>query len=109
MLLLAITLGFLVLVSVLLITLVMSQNSKEHLASETLGTTGLQQMVGTAQLPDVLEKLTYGVGTLFFLLVCCSSLLLKQRARHETEESPNLEQVASYTTPSVAQDTEAQT
>jgi len=86
---------FLLIAALLLIVLVLLQNPKDEGGHNALGG-GMQQMIGVAYVANFLEKITYGLCLLFFVLALSTSFFLKQQADTQTLDSPNLAQANAY-------------
>lgn len=78
--------------AVLLVLVVLSQNSKGGLSSQFGGAGSSTQMIGVKRATDFLEKTTWVLASLMLLLSMTSSLLIDlQEADQEGYTSPNIE------------------
>ncbi len=78
--------------AVLLVLVVLSQNSKGGLSSQFGGAGSSTQMIGVKRATDFLEKATWVLASLMLLLSMTSSLLIDlQEADQEGYTSPNIE------------------
>ena len=77
--------------AVLLVLVVLSQNSKGGLSSQFGGAGSSTQMIGVKRATDFLEKATWVLASLMLLLSMTSSLLIDLQAPDEGYTSPNIE------------------
>ena len=92
------------LVSLLIIGIVLLQNPKEE-GNQNLLNNNIEQMIGASHVTNVLEKITYSLGIIFFVLILTMSFLLKRQADAQAKQSANLERVSNYTQKNTPSDT----
>jgi preprotein translocase subunit SecG len=80
-----------IVIAVLLILVVLSQNAKGGLSSQFGGSGSSSQMIGVKRTTDLLEKLTWGFAIALIILVLTSSLLIDMNQTQEGVMSPNID------------------
>ncbi|MFP4088835.1 MAG: preprotein translocase subunit SecG [Cyclobacteriaceae bacterium] len=80
-----------IVVAVLLVLVVLSQNAKGGLSSQFGGAGSSSQMIGVKRTTDLLEKLTWVFAIALILLVLTSSLLIDLGQTQEGVISPNID------------------
>lgn len=68
--------SLIVLVAILLILVILAQNSKGGGLSSQFGGSGASNMIGVKKTGDLLERLTWGLSVLLMVLALSSSFLL---------------------------------
>ncbi|MEL6607240.1 MAG: preprotein translocase subunit SecG [Bacteroidota bacterium] len=83
---------FILIVAVLLILVVLIQNSKKEGLGNPLGDTSAGQLIGVKKTSDLLEQVTWGlIIALFGLSLATTSFLEKTGATGNLPASPNIE------------------
>lgn len=82
-----------ILVSILLVLVVLAQNSKGGGLSSQFGGSGASQIVGVKRTGDILEKITWGLAISLVVLALASSFVIKSGRSDAGFTSPNLEKV----------------
>lgn len=82
-----------ILVSILLVLVVLAQNSKGGGLSSQFGGSGASQIVGVKRTGDILEKITWGLAISLVVLALASSFVIKSERSDSGFTSPNLEKV----------------
>ena len=81
-----------IVVAVLLILVVLSQNAKGGgLSSQFGGSGSSNQMIGVKRTTDLLEKLTWGFAITLIILTLSSSLLIETQTTENQIGSPNID------------------
>ena len=81
-----------IVVAVLLVLVVLSQNSKGGgLTSQFGGSGSSNQMIGVKRTTDLLEKLTWGLAIALILLTLSSSFLIDNQVSDNEIGSPNID------------------
>lgn len=91
-------LSLIVLVAILLVLVILAQNSKGGGLSSQFGGSGASNMIGVKKTGDLLERITWGLTIVLFVLALSSSYLLEynpertdefiERARQEQNALP---------------------
>ena len=78
--------------AVLLILIVLVQNSQKEGFGNPLGDAGASQLIGVKRTTDLLEQITWGLIVALFVLTLSTSLFLDDLGRaHKLLHSPNIE------------------
>jgi preprotein translocase subunit SecG len=77
--------------AVLLVLVVLAQNSKGGGLSSQFGGSGSSQLMGVKRTTDLLEKLTWGLAIALFVFSLSSSFMIPEYAQEQGVSSPNLE------------------
>ncbi len=78
--------------AVLLILIVLVQNSKKEGFGSPLGDAGASQLIGVKRTSDLLEQITWGLIVALFVLTLSTSLFLDELGRtNKLLPSPNIE------------------
>ena len=93
---------FACILTVLLILVVLIQNSKGGGLSGELGGLGSNQLMGVKKTTDVVEQITWGLGLGIVLLVLASYALIDKNGT-ATINSANIERATTRPAPSAAQ------
>lgn len=80
-----------VIASVLLVLVVLAQNSKGGGLSSQFGGSGTSQVMGVKRTGDILEKLTWGLAISILVLSLGTKVTLTDRATTPGISSPNIE------------------
>ncbi len=80
-----------IVVAVLLILVVLAQNSKGGLSSQFGGSGSSSQMIGVKRTTDLLEKITWGLAIVLLTLSLTSNLILTPGAENTGPASPNID------------------
>lgn len=87
-----------IVVAVLLILVVLSQNAKGGgLSSQFGGSGSSNQMIGVKRTTDLLEKLTWGFAIALILLTLSSSFLIETQTAENVIGSPNIDRAQERT------------
>jgi preprotein translocase subunit SecG len=89
--------SLIIFVAVLLILVVLAQNSKGGGLSASFGGSGAQQMIGVKRTSDLLEKITWGLAIAMLALSMGTTLLINNE---ETVVSPNQQKAQQTILPS---------
>lgn len=94
-------LSLIVLVAILLVLVILAQNSKGGGLSSQFGGSGASNMIGVKKTGDLLERITWGLTIVLFVLSLSSSYLLEytpqendefiERARQEQNALPGFD------------------
>ncbi len=84
--------------AVLLVLVVLAQNSKGGGLSSQFGGSGSSQLMGVKRTTDLLEKLTWGLAIALFVFALSSSFMIPDAAQQEGVSSPNVEKARDRTT-----------
>lgn len=79
-------LSLIILVAILLVLVILAQNSKGGGLSSQFGGSGASNMIGVKKTGDLLERITWGLTVVLFLLVLSSSFLLDFTPAQQTDE-----------------------
>lgn len=71
------------LLAVLLIVVVMLQNSKSDGLGSPLGSMGGNQLIGVKKTANILEQITWGLAISLIVLALATSFFLKRKQGHE--------------------------
>lgn len=95
---LAIIIGFIILASLLLVLVVLAQNSKGGGLSSQFGGAGASQVIGVKKTGDFLEKSTWGLAIAIMALTLSTNFFLDTAAREGGQlSSPNIERAQERT------------
>ena len=83
--------------AVLLVLVVLAQNSKGGGLSSQFGGSGSSQLMGVKRTTDLLEKLTWGLAIALFVFSLSSSFMIPEATLQEGQTSPNLEKARDRT------------
>ncbi|GAA0894259.1 hypothetical protein GCM10009122_39400 [Fulvivirga kasyanovii] len=72
-------LSLIILTAVLLVLVILAQNSKGGGLSSQFGGAGASNMIGVKKTGDLLEKLTWGFAIAIFVLTLSTSFVLKEK------------------------------
>jgi preprotein translocase subunit SecG len=87
-----------IIASILLILVVLAQNSKGGGLSSQFGGSGASQVMGVKKTGDFLEKLTWGLAVAIFLLAISSSVMVPNKVNADGGIiSPNVEKAQQRT------------
>lgn len=84
--------------AVLLVLVVLAQNSKGGGLSSQFGGSGSSQLMGVKRTTDLLEKLTWGLAIALFVFALSSSFMIPDAAQDTGVSSPNVEKARDRTT-----------
>lgn len=79
-------LSLIILIAILLVLVILAQNSKGGGLSSQFGGSGASNMIGVKKTGDLLERITWGLTIVLFLLVLSSSFLLDFTPAQQTDE-----------------------
>lgn len=82
-----------ILVSILLVLVVLAQNSKGGGLTSQFGGSGASQIVGVKRTGDILEKITWVLAISLVILALTSSIVIKSDRSAGGFTSPNMEKV----------------
>ena len=88
---LGLIIGLILLISVLLVLIILAQNSKGGGLSSQFGGSATSQIMGVKRTGDLLEKLTWGMGIGILVLSLAANKIIDQRQVTEGAVSPNIE------------------
>ena len=92
----SIVVGLLIFISILLILVVLVQNSKGGGLSSQFGGSGSNQFMGVQKTNDLLEKVTWTLAILVVSLTLLTKVFLPSQSSNTEISSPNIDPV-SYT------------
>lgn len=94
-------LSLVILAAVLLVLVILAQNSKGGGLSSQFGGSGASNMIGVKKTGDLLERMTWGLAVIIFVLTLATNFLLtekqgpvdeiRDRARQEGSAQPALD------------------
>lgn len=89
-------LGLIILTAILLVLVILAQNSKGGGLTSQFGGSGASNMIGVKKTGDLLEKLTWGMITTIFVLAIASNFLVEENTgvRDEFIDRAQEQQVA---------------
>ncbi len=90
---LTLVITLIILVSILLVLVVLAQNSKGGGLSSQFGGSGASQIVGVKRTGDILEKITWVLAISLMVLALSSSIIIKSGGTDAGYTSPNLDRV----------------
>lgn len=93
----AVLIGFIILVAVLLVLVVLAQNSKGGGLSSQFGGAGAGQLMGVKKTNDLLEKITWGLAVTLVVLTMSTTLVMTPGSSGTIINSPNLEKAQQQT------------
>ena len=88
---LGLILGLILVISVLLVLIILAQNSKGGGLSSQFGGSSTSQIIGVKRTGDLLEKLTWGFAIAILALSLSANKLLDKRQVNQRVVSPNIE------------------
>ncbi len=94
---LAIIIGLVILASLLLVLVVLAQNSKGGGLSSQFGGAGASQVIGVKKTGDFLEKATWGLAVAIMVLTLSTNFFLDTAAPNSGVSSPNIERAQEKT------------
>jgi preprotein translocase subunit SecG len=108
---LGLILGLILVISVLLVLIILAQNSKGGGLSSQFGGSSTSQIMGVKRTGDLLEKLTWGFAIAILALSLSANKLLDKRQVNQGVVSPNIEAAQEKSalqnfTPNLSGDTE---
>lgn len=89
--------SLIIIVSVLIVLVVLAQNSKGGGLTSQFGGSGAGQLMGVKKTNDLLEKVTWGLAVSLVVLTIASSLVLSPEDGGTIINSPNLEKAQEQT------------
>lgn len=109
---LSLILGLILVISVLLVLIILAQNSKGGGLTSQFGGSSTSQIMGVKRTGDLLEKLTWGFAIAILALSLSANKLLDKRPVNQGVVSPNIEAAQEKSalqnfTPNLSGDTEA--
>ena len=87
------TIILIILTALLLIISTAFQNSKKEGGGNTLGNMGAHQIIGVQKTSDLLERSTWILIIILFILSIGTFALVKSKSSHTILKSPNLERI----------------
>ena len=94
---LAVIIGLVILASLLLVLVVLAQNSKGGGLSSQFGGAGASQVIGVKKTGDFLEKSTWGLAIAIMALTLSTNFFLDTAAPNTGVSSPNIERAQEKT------------
>jgi preprotein translocase subunit SecG len=88
---LGLILGLILVISVLLVLIILAQNSKGGGLSSQFGGSATSQIMGVKRTGDLLEKLTWGLAISILVLSLGANKLIDKRQLNQGTVSPNIE------------------
>lgn len=88
---LGLILGLILVISVLLVLIILAQNSKGGGLSSQFGGSATSQIMGVKRTGDLLEKLTWGLAIGIVVLSLGANKLIDKRQLNQGTVSPNIE------------------
>lgn len=85
------TIVLILIASVLLVLVVLAQNSKGGGISSQFGGSGASQMLGAQKTTDLLEKITWGLSSAIAVLVLFSNFFISSAPTDTNITSPNID------------------
>jgi preprotein translocase subunit SecG len=89
--------SLIIVVSVLMVLVVLAQNSKGGGLTSQFGGSGAGQLMGVKKTNDLLEKVTWGLAVSLVVLTITSSLVISPKDGGTIINSPNLEKAQEQT------------
>lgn len=83
--------GLIMMISVLLVLIILAQNSKGGGLSSQFGGSATSQIIGVKRTGDLLEKLTWGFAITIMALSLAANKVLDSRQLNQGVVSPNIE------------------
>lgn len=93
----AVLISFIILIAVLLVLVVLAQNSKGGGLSSQFGGAGAGQLMGVKKTNDLLEKITWGLAITLVVLTLSTNFVLSPQSEGNFINSPNLEKAQQQT------------
>ena len=93
----AVLIGFIILIAVLLVLVVLAQNSKGGGLSSQFGGAGAGQLMGVKKTNDLLEKITWGLAIALVVFTLSTTLVMTPDNNGQIINSPNLERAQQQT------------
>ena len=93
---LALVVTLIAITAVLLVLVVLAQNSKGGGVSSQFGGSGASQLMGVKRTTDLLEKITWGLGITLVILTLVTNLIIEQPSQQGIS-SPNIEKAQQKT------------
>jgi preprotein translocase subunit SecG len=93
---LALVVTLIAITAVLLVLVVLAQNSKGGGVSGQFGGSGASQLMGVKRTTDLLEKITWGLGITLVILTLVTNLIIEQPSQQGVS-SPNIEKAQQKT------------
>lgn len=84
-------LGLILVISILLVLIILAQNSKGGGLSSQFGGSSTSQIIGVKRTGDLLEKLTWGMGIAILVLSLGANKMIDKRQLNQGTVSPNIE------------------
>jgi preprotein translocase subunit SecG len=94
---LAVIIGLTILAALLLVLVVLAQNSKGGGLSSQFGGAGASQVMGVKKTGDILEKATWGLAIAIMVLSLSTNFFLDTAARDSGVNSPNINRAQEKT------------
>jgi preprotein translocase subunit SecG len=88
---LGLILGLILVISVLLVMIILAQNSKGGGLSSQFGGSATSQIMGVKRTGDLLEKLTWGFAIAILVLSLGANKIIDKRQANQGTISPNIE------------------
>lgn len=88
---LGLILGLILVISVLLVMIILAQNSKGGGLSSQFGGSATSQIMGVKRTGDLLEKLTWGFAITILVLSLGANKIIDKRQANQGTISPNIE------------------
>jgi len=95
---LGLIIGLILLISVLLVLIILAQNSKGGGLSSQFGGSSTSQIMGVKRTGDLLEKLTWGMAIAILVLSLGANKLIDKRQASQGAVSPNVEAAQQQST-----------
>ena len=83
--------------AVLLVLVVLAQNSKGGGLTSQFGGSGASQLMGVKRTTDLLEKITWGLAVALVVLTLSTKLIIREPSTQEGISSPNVEKAQERT------------
>jgi len=83
--------GLIIFVCVMLVLVILAQNSKGGGLSSQFGGSGASQLIGVKKTGDLLERITWGLAILLLLLSLSTKMLIQEESS-DGFTSPNIEE-----------------
>lgn len=93
----ATVIGLIIVVAIVLVLVVLAQNSKGGGLSSQFGGSGTSQLMGVKKTGDLLEKLTWGLAIALIVLTLSTKFLITPSTLNGEFDSPNIDRAQEKT------------
>lgn len=93
----ATVIGLIIVVAIVLVLVILAQNSKGGGLSSQFGGSGTSQLMGVKKTGDLLEKLTWGLAIALIILTLSTKFLMTSVGTGSEIDSPNIDRAQEKT------------